>query len=110
MANWLYLAAAIVAEVIATSALKSSDGFRRLVPSVLVVVGYSTAFFLLSLALRAIPVAIAYAVWSGVGVALITIVGWVLFDQKLDAAGAVGIGLIVSGVIVLNVFTRTTGH
>ncbi len=110
MTNWLYLAAAIVAEVIATSALKSSDGFRKLGPSVLVVVGYGTAFFLLSMALRAIPVAVAYAVWSGVGIALITIVGWVLFDQRLDAAGAVGIGLIVAGVIVLNVFTKTTGH
>lgn len=110
MTSWLYLAVAIVAEVIATSALKSSDGFRRLGPSALVVAGYGTAFFLLSLALRAIPIGVAYAVWSGVGTALITIVGWVVFGQKLGAAGAVDIGLIVAGVVVLNAFTRGTGH
>ena len=110
MKYWLYLSIAILTEVVATSALKSSDGFSRLWPSLVVVAGYGTAFFFLSLTLRVIPVGIAYAVWSGVGVALITLVGWFLFDQKLDAAGMVGVLLIVAGVVTLNVFSKTSAH
>lgn len=110
MKSWLYLAIAIVAEVVATSALKSSDSFTRLWPSVAVVVGYSTAFFFLSLTLRSVPVGVAYAIWSGVGVVLISIVGWLAFDQKLDAAAMLGMGLIVAGVFVLNVFSKATAH
>ena len=103
----LYIGLAIVAEVIATSALKASEGFTRLGPSPLVVVGYGVAFYFLSLTLRTIPVGVAYALWSGVGVALITVVGWLAFDQKLDAPALVGIGLIVAGVVVLNAFSES---
>lgn len=107
---WLYLGIAIVSEVIATSALKPSEGFTRLLPSLLVVAGYGCAFYFLSLTLRAIPIGITYAVWSGVGVALITLIGWVMFGQKLDAASLVGIALIVSGVLVIHLFSKAASH
>ena len=99
-----------MAEVIATSGLKASDGFTRLWPSVLVVVGYSIAFYCLSLALRAIPVGIAYAIWAGLGVVLITVAAWLLFGQRLDAAALIGMSLIVAGVVVMNVFSKTVAH
>ncbi len=108
--NFLYLAIAIVSEVIGTSALKLSDGFTRLGPSLVVVAGYASAFFFLSLTLRTIPVGVAYAIWSGVGVVLITLVAWLWMGQKLDLAGVIGIGLIVAGVVVLNVFSKATVH
>jgi small multidrug resistance pump len=108
--NWLYLAIAIVCEVLATSALKASEGFTRLVPSIMVALGYSVSFYCLSLTLRSIPVGIAYAVWAGTGLVLITLVGWLVFNQVLDAAAFVGIGLIAAGVIVLNVFSRVVVH
>lgn len=108
--NHVFLAIAIVSEVIATSALKASDGFTRLVPSLFVVVGYGTAFYCLSLALRSIPVGVAYAIWSGVGVALVTAVAWIRFDQRLDPPALVGLSLIVAGVVVLNVFSKTAAH
>lgn len=107
MSVWVLLVCAIIAEVIGTSALKASEGFTRLGPSLVVVVGYATAFYLLSLTLRSIPVGIAYAIWSGLGVTLIALVGWLLYGQRLDAAGVIGIGLIVAGVAVLNLFSRT---
>lgn len=110
MHNWLFLFAAIIAEVIATSALKASDGFTRLWPTVTVAVGYGIAFYFLSLTLRTIPVGIAYAVWSGLGVVLITLVAWLVFDQKLDTPALLGMGLIVSGVIIMNVFSRVGVH
>ncbi len=108
--NWPYLAIAIISEVLATSALKASDGFTRLYPSIIVVVGYSSAFYFLSLTLRTIPVGIAYAVWSGVGVVLISLVGWILYGQRLDAPAFIGIGLIAAGVVVLNVFSKAVAH
>jgi small multidrug resistance pump len=108
--NWLYLSVAIVCEVIATSALKSSDGFTRPLPSAMVVAGYATAFYFLSLTLRTIPVGVAYAVWAGVGVVLISMVGWLMFDQELDTAAFVGIGLIAAGVVVLNLFSKSVAH
>jgi small multidrug resistance pump len=108
--NWFYLAIAIVSEVLATSALKASDGFTQLYPSAVVVIGYGSAFYFLSLTLRAIPVGIAYAVWSGVGVVLISLVGWIVYDQKLDAAAVAGITLITAGVIVLNAFSKSVAH
>jgi small multidrug resistance pump len=108
--NWLFLSIAIVAEVIATSALKAADGFTRLGPSLVVIAGYGIAFYFLSLALRGIPVGVAYAVWSGVGIVLISVIGWLAFGQRLDAAAVLGIGLIMAGVIVLNVFSRTSIH
>ena len=108
--NWLYLGLAIVAEVIATSLLKSSEGFTRLWPSLAVIVGYGAAFFFLSLTLRAIPVGVAYAIWSGVGVVLVTLIAWLAFGQKLDWPALAGIALIACGVVVLNLFSRTTPH
>jgi small multidrug resistance pump len=107
--SWLYLMIAIVAEVIATSALRASDGFTRPLPIAIVVTGYAAAFYFLALTLREIPVGVAYAVWSGVGIVLISIVGWFLFDQKLSAPALGGIALIGIGVVVLNVYSTTTG-
>lgn len=110
MLHWLILGVAIISEVIATSALKASEGFTRLLPSTLVVVGYGIAFYCLSLVLRTLPVGIVYAIWSGVGVALIALVGWLLYGQALDLPAIVGLTLIVAGVIVLNVFSKTVAH
>ena len=103
----MYLAVAIVAEVIATSALKASEGFSRLVPSLVVVAGYGSAFFCLSLTLRTIPVGIVYAIWSGVGIVLIALAGYFVFGQVLDAPALIGMGLIVAGVLVINLFSRS---
>lgn len=108
--QWVYLGIAIIAEVIATSALKATDGFTRLWPSLIVVLGYSVAFLFLSFTLRTMPVGIAYAVWAGAGVALITLIAWLLFGQALDGAALLGLGLIVAGVVVLNVFSKSVSH
>ena len=108
--NYVYLGLAIIAEVIGTSALKASDGFSRLGPSVLVVLGYGAAFYFLSLTLREIPVGVAYAIWSGVGVALTTVIGWLVFEQRLDLPALIGIGLIVAGVVVINAFSESLVH
>ncbi|MBB5215775.1 DMT family transporter [Parapusillimonas granuli] len=108
--SWLYLAIAIVAEVVATSALKASEGFTRLTPSAIVVAGYGLAFFMLAQTLRTIPVGVAYAIWSGVGIVLVSIAGLVLFKQRLDAPAVLGIGLIIAGVLVMQVFSKTSGH
>lgn len=110
MKAWLFLGMAIIGEVIATSALKSSEGFTRLVPSVIVVTGYAAAFYFLSLVLKTIPVGIAYAVWSGLGIVLVTGIAWLLHGQKLDGWGFLGIALIISGVAVLNLLSRTSAH
>ena len=106
MKDWIFLIVAITSEVIATSALKASEGFTELIPSIIVVIGYSAAFYFLSLTLKTIPVGIAYAVWSGVGVALITLIGWFVFNQRLDAPAILGILLIVTGVILLYSFSK----
>ena len=110
MIVWIYLIVAVVGEVIGTTALKSSEGFTRLGPSVVVVGGYAVAFFFLSLTLRHMPVGVAYAMWSGVGTVLITLIGWVIFSQKLDLAAIAGIGLIVAGVVGLQLFSDTSPH
>lgn len=110
MQQWIFLAAAIVSEVVATSTLKASAGFSRLWPSLVVIVGYATAFYFLSLTLKTIPVGIAYAIWSGAGVALIALAAWIFFGQALDAPAIVGLSLIVAGVVVLNVFSKTLSH
>jgi small multidrug resistance pump len=110
MKNWLILFIAIVAEVIATSALKSSEGFTKPIASIVVVLGYMIAFYCLSLTLKTIPVGIAYAVWSGVGIVLITTVAWIVFDQKLDVWGIIGIVLIMSGVLILNLLSKSSSH
>ena len=106
--NWVYLGLAIFSEVVATASLKSTEGFTRLMPSIVVLVGYSAAFYFLSLTLDTIPIGVAYAVWSGVGVATITLVSFVIYDQKIDAAGLIGIGLIVAGVVVLRLFSEAS--
>lgn len=107
MANWVFLAVAILLEVVATSALKAAEGFTRPLPSVIVVVCYGGAFYLLSLALRGVPLGVAYAVWSGVGLALISGVGWLLYGQALDTPAIAGIALIAVGVVLLS-FSRTS--
>lgn len=104
--HYLYLAIAIVAEVIGTSALKTTEGFTRPLPSAIVVVSYGVSFYFLAQALRVIPVGVAYAIWSGVGIGLITLIGWIVFKQVLDAAALAGIALIVVGVIVIQMFSR----
>ena len=108
--NWIYLTIAILSEVVATSALKSAEGFTRLWPSLLVVIGYASAFYFLSLTLRSIPLGIAYAIWSGVGVALVSIVGWLIYQQSLSTGALIGITLIVAGVVVLSLSSTTMGH
>lgn len=105
--QWIYLAIAIVSEVIATSSLKTAEGFTRWVPSLLVIIGYASSFYFLSLTLRTIPLGVAYAIWSGVGVALVTLIGWTIYHQSLNIAAIIGITLIISGVIVLMLFSRT---
>ncbi len=110
MNGYTSLALAIVAEVIATSALQASAGFTRPGPSVLVVLGYGVAFYCLSLTLRTVPVGVAYALWSGLGIVLITAVGWVLYQQRVDAAALLGMALIMAGVAVIQLFSKTTAH
>jgi small multidrug resistance pump len=107
---WIYLAIAIIAEVIATSALKASMGFTRPGPTAVVVVGYGIAFYLLSLALQTMPVGVAYAIWSSVGIVLITLFAWLAYGQALDLPAVLGLALIIAGVVVLNVFSRTVPH
>ena len=107
---YLYLAIAIIAEVTATSALKASEEFTRLYPSLIVVVGYAAAFYFLTLVLRTIPVGITYAVWSGLGIVLVTIVGMLVYKQIPDIAAVIGMALIVSGVVVIFVFSKTVNQ
>ncbi|KQZ77315.1 hypothetical protein ASE06_02370 [Sphingopyxis sp. Root214] len=108
--HYIYLGIAIVAEVIATSFLKQSDGFRNLGPSAIMAAGYVVAFYFLSLALRDIPTGIAYAIWSGVGIVLIATVAWVFQGQRLDTPAIVGMALIVTGVAIMNIFSKTAAH
>jgi len=108
--SWLYLAIAITAEIIATTALKASESFSRLMPSAITVVGYAIAFYCLALALRTIPVGIAYAIWSAAGIVAISIIGYLVFRQNLDIPALIGIAMIVAGVVILNVFSRSSLH
>ncbi|WP_404290032.1 DMT family transporter [Microvirga sp. RSM25] len=108
--NYVYLFAAIVSEVIATSALKAAEGFSRFWPSVIVIVGYGLAFYCLSLTMRTIPISVAYAIWSGVGIVLIALVGLLFYRQSLDAPALIGMALILAGVLIINVFSKTAGH
>lgn len=94
-----------MAEVIATASLKSTEGFTKFWPSLVVVIGYCSAFYFLSLTLYTIPIGVAYAIWSGVGIASLAIISVLIFDQKIDLAGAVGMALIIAGVVVLRVFS-----
>ena len=110
MNGYAWLAIAIVAEVIGTSTLKASEGFTRLLPSLVTAVGYGVAFYCLSHSMKTVPVGVGYAIWSGVGIVLITIIAWVLFKQRLDPPALVGMGLIVAGVLVINVFSKSSAH
>ena len=110
MKNHLFLLGAILAEVVGTSALKSSEGFTRWGPTALVVVGYGLAFWLLSLTLRSIPVGVAYATWSGLGIVLIAVVAWLVHGQKLDAWALLGMALIVAGVLIMNLLSKSSAH
>lgn len=110
MSPWLLLSLAILAEVFATSFLKASESFTKPLPAVAVVAGYAAAFYLLSLTLKVIPVGVAYAIWSGVGITLIALVGWVVYGQSLDVPAIVGMAMIVAGVVVLNGFSSTVSH
>ena len=108
--GYVYLGIAIVAEVIGTSTLKASDGFTRLLPSLITVVTYACAFYFLSLTLRTIPVGVAYAIWSGIGIVLIALIGVFWFRQPLDLAAVIGLGLIIAGIAVVNGFSRSVVH
>ena len=110
MPGLAYLAIAIVGEVIATSFLRASAGFTQLVPSIVVVVGYGVTFYFFSLALQTIPVGIGYAIWSGVGIVLISIIAYFVYGQVLDLPALVGIGLILAGVLVINLFSQSATH
>jgi small multidrug resistance pump len=107
---YTYLLIAVVAETIATTALKAADGFSRLGPSAIVVVGYAIAFYFLSLTLRIIPVGVTYAIWSGLGIILISFFGWLIYKQTLDLPAIVGMVLIVAGILVMNLFSGTVGR
>lgn len=107
MTGPVWLACAIVAEVVATTALKAADGFTRLGPSLLVAIGYAIAFYCLAQTLRTIPTGIAYAVWSGVGIVLISLAGWWVYGQTLDGPALAGIGLILAGVLVIQLWSRS---
>jgi small multidrug resistance pump len=110
MKIWLFLIIAIVAEVTATSALKVSEGFTKLFPSIIVVTAYAVSFYFLSLTLKSIPMGIAYAIWAGLGIVLVAVAGIVFFGQKLDVAAVVGMGLILAGVLVMNLLSHSVSH
>lgn len=110
MSHWVLLSIAIVTEVIGTTALRYAEGFTRLLPSLVVVVSYAIAFYCLSLTLKTLPVGIAYAVWSGVGLALIALIGWLVLRQPLDAAAIGGIALIGAGVLMLTLVSKSVPH
>ena len=103
-----FLTLAIISEVIGTSFLKSTEGFTKLIPSIIVLVGYCAAFYFLSLTLDSIPIGMAYAIWSGVGIAAMTVVSVLFFEQKLDFAAVIGMGLIIAGVVVLRLYSEAS--
>jgi small multidrug resistance pump len=108
--TYIYFAAAIVSEVIATSSLKASEEFTKLIPSLMVIIGYSISFYLVTLVLRTIPIGITYAIWSGVGIVLVALVGAIIYKQIPDIPAVLGMGLIVAGVIIINVYSKTLVH
>ncbi|MDO9149804.1 MAG: multidrug efflux SMR transporter [Methylotenera sp.] len=110
MNHWVALAIAIVAEVVATSTLKMTAEFTKLVPSLVVVVGYAVAFYFMTISLRVLPVGIMYAIWAGLGVVLVTVVGWVVYKQVLDLPAILGLVLIIAGVVIINLFSNAVGH
>lgn len=110
MTGYIYLAIAIAAEVVATTSMKAIDGFNKPLPLVLVIGGYAIAFWMLTVVVKSIPVGIAYAIWAGLGIVLVSIAALVIYQQKLDLPAVVGMGMIVSGVVVIQLFSSSTGH
>ena len=108
--TYIYFAAAIISEVVATSALKASEQFTKLIPSLIVIIGYCISFYLVTLVLRTIPVGITYAIWAGVGIVLVALVGAILYKQIPDIPAVIGMGLIVAGVVIINVYSKTFVH
>ena len=108
--TYVFLLLAILAEVVATSALKASDSFTKLGPTVLMIVGYGVAFYLMSIVMRTLPTGLTYAIWAGLGVVLISLYGYFFANEKLDLAACIGMSLIVIGVVVINVFSKTSVH
>jgi small multidrug resistance pump len=108
--TYIYFAAAIISEVVATSALKASEQFTKLTPSLIVIIGYCISFYLVTLVLRTIPVGITYAIWAGVGIVLVALVGAILYKQIPDIPAVIGMGLIVAGVVIINVYSKTFVH
>ncbi|OTQ55611.1 QacE family quaternary ammonium compound efflux SMR transporter [Gilliamella sp. A7] len=110
MNAYLLLFGAIICEVIATSSLKLSNGFTNLTFSIITIIGYSASFYILSLALKTIPVGIAYAIWSGIGIIIISLIAWIFLKQSLDLAALIGMGFIIFGVVIINLFSNISGH
>jgi small multidrug resistance pump len=110
MNHWLALAIAIIAEVVATSTLKMTGEFTKLVPSLVVVLGYAVAFYFMTLSLRVLPVGIMYAIWAGLGIVLVALIGWVVYKQVLDMPAIIGLTLIILGVVIINVFSTSVNH
>ncbi len=108
--TYIYFAAAIISEVVATSALKASEQFTKLIPSLIVIIGYCISFYLVTLVLRTIPVGITYAIWAGVGIVLVALVGAILYKQIPDLPAVIGMGLIVAGVVIINLYSKTFVH
>ena len=108
--TYIYFIAAIISEVVATSALKASEQFTKLIPSLIVIIGYCISFYLLTLVLRTIPIGITYAIWSGVGIVLVALVGAILYKQIPDIPAVIGMGLIIAGVVIINVYSKTFVH
>lgn len=110
MKNYLFLGMAILLEIIATTTLKKSESFTQLWPSIITIIGYAGAFYFLSLTLDQIPLSIAYALWSGIGITAVTIAAYFLYNQKLDLAAILGIALIIAGVVVIQLFSKSQAH
>lgn len=108
MKNYLFLLVAILLETLATTSLKASEGFTKPLPTVLTILGYIGAFYFLSLTLKTIPLGISYALWSGIGIVLITLVGFFIYKQRLDLPAIIGIGFILIGVIVIQLFSKSS--
>ena len=108
--KWIFLLIAISGELVGTSALKSAEGFTKIGPSIVSVLGYVVSFYFLSLTLKDIPVGIAYALWSGIGIVLVSIIGYFMYGQKLDTPAMIGIGFIIVGVVIMNLFSKSVSH
>ncbi len=108
--KWIFLVAAVLFETIATLSLKYSDGFTKIIPSIIVVIGYGCSFYFLSAALKFIPLSVAYAIWSGLGIFTISLISVFIFKQKIDFAGIAGLSLIAAGVIIINAFSKMVAH